>query len=56
MEVTDVGGAEYRMRVEGTDYKTAEGAVEAAAGRAGEEIEDVGGSGEYHRESREDDE
>jgi len=56
LEVTYVGSPEYRIRVQAPDYKTAEGALESAAGRARESIEAAGGSAEYHRERREDDE
>ena len=56
LEVTYVGSPEYRIRVQAPDYKTAENALESAAGRARESIEAAGGTAEYHRERREDDE
>ena len=56
LEVTYVGSPEYRIRVRAPDYKTAEDELEASAARARESIEAAGGSGEFHRERREDDE
>ncbi|MGQ4554524.1 translation initiation factor IF-2 subunit alpha [Halobellus sp. GM3] len=56
LEVTYVGAPEYRIRVRAPDYKTAEDALEASAGRAGESIEADGGTAEYHRQRHEDDE
>jgi translation initiation factor 2 subunit 1 len=56
LEVTYVGAPEYRIRVQAPNYKTAEAQLEAAAGRAREAIEAAGGTGEYHRERRSDDE
>jgi len=56
LEVTYVGSPEYRIRVQAPDYKTAENALESAAGRARESIDAAGGTAEYHRERREDDE
>jgi translation initiation factor 2 subunit 1 len=56
LEVTYVGAPEYRIKVRAPDYKTAETALEDAAGRAKTVIEDEGGTGEFHRERHEDDE
>jgi len=56
LEVTYVGSPEYRIRVRAPDYKTAEAELESSARRAREEIEAAGGSGEFHRERRVDDE
>ncbi|MFC6874491.1 translation initiation factor IF-2 subunit alpha [Halobellus marinus] len=56
LEVTYVGAPEYRIRVQAPDYKTAEDALESAAGRAKTRIETDGGTAEYHRERREDEE
>jgi translation initiation factor 2 subunit 1 len=56
LEVTYVGAPEYRIRVQAPNYKTAERELEESAQRASEEIEGVGGEGEYHRERRSDDE
>ena len=55
LDVTYVGAPEYRIRVEAPDYKTAEGALEAAADRAKTAVTD-GGTVEYHRERRSDEE
>ena len=56
LEVSYVGSPEYRIRVQAPNYKTAESALEASAGRAAETIEGLGGTGEFHRERRTDDE
>jgi translation initiation factor 2 subunit 1 len=56
LDVTYVGAPEYRIKVKAPNYKTAESELEAAAARAREAIESVGGTGEYHRERRSDDE
>ncbi|GAB6878916.1 translation initiation factor IF-2 subunit alpha [Halorubrum gandharaense] len=56
LEVGYVGSPEYRIKVRAPDYKTAEDHLEAAAERARESIEAAGGTGEFHRERREDDE
>jgi len=56
LDVTYVGAPEYRIRVRAPDYKTAEDALEAAAGRARSSIETDGGTAAYHRERHEDDE
>ncbi|MDR5657208.1 translation initiation factor IF-2 subunit alpha [Halodesulfurarchaeum sp. HSR-GB] len=56
MEVTYVGAPEYRIRIQAPTYKTAESELERAAERAIATIEDAGGSGEFHRERRTDDE
>ena len=56
LEVGYVGSPEYRIKVRAPDYKTAEAELEAAAARAREAIEAADGTGEFHRERREDDE
>jgi translation initiation factor 2 subunit 1 len=56
LDVTYVGAPEYRIRVQAPNYKTAESELETAAGRAREAIESVGGTGEFHRERRTDEE
>jgi len=56
LEVSYVGAPEYRIEVQAPDYKTAEAELEAAAARAKEAIEALGGTAEYHRERHEDDE
>jgi translation initiation factor 2 subunit 1 len=56
LEVTYVGAPEYRIRVQAPNYKTAEDELEASAGRAREAIEAAGGSAEFHRERRTDEE
>jgi translation initiation factor 2 subunit 1 len=55
LTVTYVGSPEYRIKVRAPDYKTAESALEASAGRARKEIEARGGTAQYHRERSEDD-
>ncbi|MCT9096114.1 translation initiation factor IF-2 subunit alpha [Haloarchaeobius sp. HME9146] len=56
LDVTYVGSPEYRIKVKAPNYKTAESELEEAAARAKSEIESRGGTGEYHRERRSDDE
>ncbi|MFP9190838.1 translation initiation factor IF-2 subunit alpha [Natronosalvus vescus] len=56
LEVTYVGAPEYRIKVRAPNYKTAEAALEESAERAIDAIRSEGGSGEYHRERRTDDE
>ncbi|EMA52766.1 MULTISPECIES: translation initiation factor IF-2 subunit alpha [Halococcus] len=56
LEVTYVGAPEYRIRVQAPDYKTAESQLEASAERASTAITDRGGTAEFHRERRSDDE
>jgi translation initiation factor 2 subunit 1 len=56
LEVTYVGAPEYRIRVQAPNYKTAESELETAAERAREAIEAAGGTGEFHRERRTDEE
>ncbi len=56
LEVTYIGAPEYRIRVQAPNYKTAEDQLEASAARASECIEGRGGSGEFHRERRTDEE
>ncbi|MFB6221723.1 MAG: translation initiation factor IF-2 subunit alpha [Halolamina sp.] len=53
LSVSYVGAPEYRIEVQAPDYKTAEAELEAAAARGKTVIEDLGGSAEYHRERRE---
>ncbi|MFB6094440.1 MAG: translation initiation factor IF-2 subunit alpha [Halanaeroarchaeum sp.] len=50
LEVTYVGSPEYRIRVQAPNYKTAEDELEAAADRAVAEIDELGGTGAFHRE------
>jgi len=56
LSVSYVGSPEYRITVRAPDYKTAEAELEASAARAETAIEAAGGTAEYHRERREDDE
>ena len=56
LEVTYVGAPEYRIRVQAPNYKTAESQLEESADRAGEAIEAVGGTADFHRERRTDEE
>jgi translation initiation factor 2 subunit 1 len=56
LSVSYVGSPEYRIKVRAPDYKTAEAALEESAQRAKETIEAAGGTGEYHRDRREDEE
>ncbi|MEM4782311.1 MAG: translation initiation factor IF-2 subunit alpha, partial [Halalkalicoccus sp.] len=56
LEVTYVGAPEYRIRVQAPNYKTAEAELEKSAERASAAIAELGGSGEFHRERRTDDE
>jgi translation initiation factor 2 subunit 1 len=56
LEVTYVGAPEYRIRVQAPNYKTAEDQLEESAARAREAIEERGGTGEFHRERRTDEE
>jgi len=56
LAVSYVGAPEYRIEVQAPDYKTAEAELETAAERAKSGIEELGGTAEYHRERREDDE
>ncbi|WP_290817716.1 translation initiation factor IF-2 subunit alpha [Halovivax sp.] len=56
LSVTYVGAPEYRIKVRAPNYKTAEDHLESSAERAIAAIEDHGGSGEYHRQRRTDDE
>jgi translation initiation factor 2 subunit 1 len=56
LEVTYVGAPEYRIRVKAPNYKTAESQLEASADRAGEAIEATGGTADFHRERRTDEE
>ncbi|MXR51102.1 translation initiation factor IF-2 subunit alpha [Halovenus sp. WSH3] len=56
LKVTYVGAPEYRIEVQAPDYKTAEDQLEASAERASARIAEHGGTGEFHRERRSDDE
>ena len=56
LEVAYVGAPEYRIRVQAPNYKTAESQLEESADRAGEAIEAVGGTADFHRERRTDEE
>jgi translation initiation factor 2 subunit 1 len=56
LDVTYVGSPEYRIRVQAPNYKTAEDELEASAGRARDSIEAVGGTAEFHRDRRTDEE
>jgi translation initiation factor 2 subunit 1 len=47
------GSPEYRITVQAPNYKTAEDTLEASADRATASVAAHGGSGEYHRERRE---
>ncbi|PSP76932.1 translation initiation factor IF-2 subunit alpha [Halobacteriales archaeon QS_1_68_20] len=56
LEVTYVGAPEYRIRVQAPNYKTAESELEEAAERARVSIEASGGTADFHRERRTDEE
>ncbi|QLD88531.1 translation initiation factor IF-2 subunit alpha [Natronomonas salina] len=56
LDVTYVGAPEYRIRVKAPNYKTAESELEESAGRARQAIEAVGGTGDFHRERKTDEE
>ena len=56
LEVAYVGAPEYRIRVQAPNYKTAEDQLEESAARARDTIEESGGTGEFHRERRTDEE
>ena len=56
LDVEYVGAPEYRVRVKAPNYKTAEQELEASVDRASESIRAAGGTAEYHRERRSDDE
>jgi len=56
LEISYVGAPEYRIRVRAPNYKTAESELEASAARASEAIEGVGGTADFHRERRTDEE
>ena len=56
LEVSYVGAPEYRITVQAPNYKTAEAELEASADRAVEVIRTEGGTGEFHRERRTEDE
>ena len=56
LDVTYVGSPEYRIRVQAPDYKTAESELEASADRAAASVTERGGTAEFHRERRSDEE
>jgi len=56
LEVTYVGAPEYRIRVQAPNYSTAEDHLEASAQRAADRVAEFGGTGEFHRERRSDEE
>lgn len=56
LEVTYVGAPEYRIKVQAPNYKTAESELEASASRAQEAIESVGGTADFHRHRRSEEE
>jgi translation initiation factor 2 subunit 1 len=56
LSVAYVGSPEYRITVQAPDYKTAERELETAADRASARIRELGGTGEFHRERRTEDE
>ncbi|MEZ3114572.1 translation initiation factor IF-2 subunit alpha [Halobaculum sp. MBLA0147] len=56
LSVSYVGSPEYRIKVKAPDYKTAERELEASGDRAATKIGEIGGTGEYHRDRRTDDE
>ena len=56
LDVTYVGAPEYRIRVQAPNYKTAEAELEASASRAKAALEATGGTAEFHRERKTDDE
>ena len=56
LSVTYVGSPEYRIRVKAPNYKTAESELEASDARASEAIETAGGTADFHRERRSDEE
>ena len=56
LDVTYVGSPEYRIEVKAPDYKLAETALEDSADRASAVVRDHGGTGQFHRERRDDEE
>ena len=56
LDVTYVGAPEYRIRVQAPNYDDAETQLEASAARASEAISASGGTAEFHRDRRTDDE
>ena len=56
LDVTYVGAPEYRIRVQAPNYKTAEAELEASADRARQAIETAGGTADFHRERKTDEE
>lgn len=56
LEVTYVGAPEYRIRVQAPNYKAAENALEESVDRARNAIEEHGGTGEFHRDRRSEEE
>ena len=56
LEVTYVGSPEYRIEVQAPDYKTAETALEESGARARAVIDECGGTADFYRERKEEDE
>lgn len=56
LEVTYVGAPEYRIKVQAPNYKTAESELEASVGRAEEAITAAGGTVDFHRHRRSEEE
>ncbi|MFB6192607.1 MAG: translation initiation factor IF-2 subunit alpha [Haloarculaceae archaeon] len=56
LDVTYVGAPEYRIEVRAPNYKLAERSLEEAADRARTTIEAAGGTADFHRERRTDEE
>jgi translation initiation factor 2 subunit 1 len=56
LSVAYEGSPQYRITVQAPDYKTAEAELEESAARASEAIEAAGGTAEYHRERRREEE
>jgi len=56
LDVEYVGAPEYRIQVKAPNYKTAEAELEASAARAVEVIEASGGTADFHRERKSDEE
>ncbi|RBI60992.1 translation initiation factor IF-2 subunit alpha [Halomicrococcus sp. NG-SE-24] len=56
LDVTYVGAPEYRIRVKAPNYKTAEAQLEESAARAESAISEAGGTADFHRGRRTDEE
>jgi translation initiation factor 2 subunit 1 len=56
LDVSYVGAPEYRIQVQAPNYKTAERELEASADRASAAVIERGGTAEFHRERRSDEE